>query len=100
MQGRVQELSSGFRVKSLDEPCGVLEVGKQHGDLLALAFESTAGSYNFLREIRWGIVEGCGGGRCSVWGRGGGRVSDPDQHFAILIGRKPLALDQFDGQVF
>ena len=39
MQGGVQELPGGFRVESLDEPCGVLEVGKQHGDLLALAFQ-------------------------------------------------------------
>ena len=38
VQSRVEELLGGFGVKIADEFGGVLEVGKQHCDLLALAF--------------------------------------------------------------
>src|SRR5262245_23466073 len=43
LDGGVQELLRRLGIESLDEPGGVLDVGKEHGDLLALACE--AGTY-------------------------------------------------------
>jgi len=42
-----------------------LEVGKQDGDLLALAFEGAARGENLLGKIGWGVGE-----RCAVLGAG------------------------------
>jgi hypothetical protein len=85
-----------FGVEVTDQLCGALEVGKQHGDLLALPFQGTAGGQDFLREIGGRVGEGCRGGR---WGHGGSRgcgsVPNPDQYGTVLIGGEPLALDQF-----
>ena len=39
----------------LDQLRRALEVGKQHGDLLAFAFQRTAGGEDFLREIGRGV---------------------------------------------
>jgi hypothetical protein len=44
VDGRIEELLSGFGIKTTDELRRVLEVGKEHGDLLALAFQGGAGS--------------------------------------------------------
>src|SRR4029450_3503147 len=33
LQGRIEELLRGFGIEATDEFCGVLEVGKKHGDL-------------------------------------------------------------------
>ena len=52
MQGRVQELPGSFWVESLDEPRGVLEIGKQDGDLLALAFQVSTGSADLFAQVR------------------------------------------------
>src|SRR5262249_5586402 len=69
LQGRVQEPLGSFRVEIADQFRGAFEVGKQHRDLLAFAFERAAGGEDFLRQIRRGIG---GGGRRGGGARGGG----------------------------
>lgn len=41
----------GLRIGLLGERAKADHIGKEHGDLLALAFQRTAGSQNFLCEI-------------------------------------------------
>ena len=53
----VEELLGGFGIKAADEFRRVLEVSKQHGDLLALAFEGAAGGEDFLGEIGGRVAE-------------------------------------------
>src|SRR5262249_35601315 len=78
------------------------EVGKQDCDLLALPGQSAAGGENLLREIRWGVGEGCLA-RALHGHRGdggtGASATRPDQYFPVLIGGEPLALDQFNLQI-
>ena len=50
-QDRVEELPGLLRVTLGQQFHGALEVGKQHGDLFALAFQGTAGRENLLGEI-------------------------------------------------
>ena len=69
VQGRIEELLGGFGVEVADQFRRVLEVGKQHGDLLALAFQGAAGRENFLGQIGRGVgrgVSGAGGDRGSA----------------------------------
>jgi hypothetical protein len=62
LQGRIEELLRGFGIEATDEFCGVLEVGKEHGDLFALAFQSGAGGENLVGEMGRGV-----GQRRGVW---------------------------------
>jgi hypothetical protein len=43
VDGRVQKLLGGFRVEVFDQLGRVFDVGKQHGHLLAFAFQGSAG---------------------------------------------------------
>jgi hypothetical protein len=56
VDGGVEELLGGFRVEAPDEFRRVLEVSKQHGDLLALAFKGGFGCQDFFREIDGGVA--------------------------------------------
>ena len=67
LQRGIEEALRGFGVEVTDQLRRALEVGKEHRDLLALAFQGTAGREDLLREIRGGIRQGCGRRRC--WGR-------------------------------
>ena len=58
---RIEELLGGFGIEVPDEFRRVLEVGKEHRDLLAFAFQGTAGGQDLLGEI---------GGRVGEWGDG------------------------------
>ena len=51
VQRRVQELAGLFGIEALDQLGRALEVGKEHRDLLALAFQGGAGRENFLGQI-------------------------------------------------
>jgi hypothetical protein len=51
LQGRIEESLGDFWIKVPDQLGIPFEVGKQHGDLLALALQGTAGRENFLGEI-------------------------------------------------
>jgi hypothetical protein len=70
-QGRVQKLTRLFGVKTLDQLRGPLDVGKQHGDLLAFPFQVATGSEDLLGEM--GRRIGLGGARPRF--RGAGRSS-------------------------
>ena len=58
-QHGIKELPGLLRIAIGQQFHGALEVGKQHGDLLALAFQRTAGGEDFLGEIGRGVGEGC-----------------------------------------
>ena len=97
LQGRVQELLRGFGVEATDEFGGVLEVGKQHRDLLTLAFQGRAGGQDLVGEMGRRI-----GQRGLVWDppwEGSGQVcrggTSPDQHAALLIHCQLLGIDEF-----
>jgi hypothetical protein len=51
LQHRVEELPGLLRVAVGQEFHRALQIGKQHRDVLALAFEGTPGGEDFLREI-------------------------------------------------
>ena len=54
VDGWIEELLGGFRVEVADELRGVFEIGKEHRDLLALAFQGRAGGEDFLGQI-WAV---------------------------------------------
>jgi hypothetical protein len=58
VDGGVEELLGGFRVEAPDEFRRVFEVGKQHRDLLALAFKGGFGCQDFLGEVGWCVCLG------------------------------------------
>ena len=97
----VEELPGLFRIAIGQEFHGAFEVRKQHGDLLALAFEGAAGGQNFLCQIGRGVRQwsllGWSRGRRSGWGGG---ITSPDQHFPILIHRHLFHLNQLHLEVF
>ena len=97
LQHRVKELASLCWVMVGQACHRALEVGEQHGDLLALAFQSAAGGQNLLGKIGGCVGEGRPD-RCFNWRGGHGvsrtRVTHPDQDCPVLIGREPLALDK------
>ena len=96
MEGRIEELLGGFGIEAPDEFGGVLEVGKEHGHLLALAFQGRAGREDLVGEMGWRVGQwrpllGWCGGAC----RGCARIPGPDQHFALVIDRELLGVDEF-----
>ena len=54
-QHRIQELAGLLRITIGQEFHRAFEIRKQHGDLLALAFEGAAGRQNLLRKIGGGV---------------------------------------------
>jgi hypothetical protein len=56
-QHGIEELARLFRIAVGEQLHGVLQVRKEHGDVLALAFQSAFGGEDLLREIGWGIGE-------------------------------------------
>jgi hypothetical protein len=98
VEGGIEELLGGFGIEAPDKLRRVLEVGKEHGDLLALAFQGTAGRQDLLGEI---------GGRVGERGRGlhglggGSRrgLTCPDQHGALLLNGTLVHLNDFHLQV-
>jgi hypothetical protein len=98
VDGGVEELLGGFRIKTTDEFRRVFKIGEQHRDLLALAFEASFGGQDFLGQIWRRIGKGCTRGRwCDRRGRAG--LTRPDQHGAILINRQLLDLDDLHLQI-
>ena len=106
VDGRIEELLGGFGIEAADEFRRVLEVGKEHGDLLALAFEGGTGRDNFLGEVRGGVgprpdVRWARPDRrrCGGWRRRCRHVAGPDQDVAILINGHLLGLDELDLEI-
>jgi len=95
LQGRIKEGLAGFWIEVTDQfgiPC---EVGKQHGDLLALTLHGAARGENLLGQIggRVGKRRLCGCLRSRGGWRRGARVPGPDQDAAVLIDRYALVVD-------
>ena len=55
LQHGIEEAPGLFGIALRQEFHGALEIGKQHGDLLALAFEVAVGSQDFLSQVPGGI---------------------------------------------
>jgi hypothetical protein len=88
LQHRIKELPGLLGIAVGQQLHGAFEIREQHGDLLALPFEGTAGGEDVLGEIRRGIgawatrlVDGCGSPRR----RGRMGCSSPDQATALII---------------
>ena len=96
-QGGVQQGAGLFRVETGDEFGGALDVGKEHRDLLALAFKSRTRRQNFLAEMRRGVGQRRAFRRADRRWRG---VSGPDQDGVVLVGSQLLGLDDLDLEVF
>jgi hypothetical protein len=71
VQGWVKEPPGLFRIKARDQLRGALNIGKQHGDLLALALQVATRGQNFLSQMFGGV--GCRGYKL---GRHGGPRPD------------------------
>jgi hypothetical protein len=101
LQHGIEELPGLFGITVGEQLHRALQIGKQHRDLLTLAFQGTTRGENFLCEIRWGVSErrllrglaGHSGGGSGV------SIARPDQDVAPLIDRQALALDEFILQI-
>ena len=69
-QDGIEELPGLLGVALGQQFHGAFEVGKQHGDLLALAFQGTAGGEDLLSQIGWRVAEGAGRRWRRCWSRG------------------------------
>jgi hypothetical protein len=58
LQDGVEELPGLLRVAVRQQFHRALEVGKQHGDPLALPFQGAFGNEDLLGQIGWGVREG------------------------------------------
>jgi hypothetical protein len=83
LQHGVQELAGLLGIAIGQQLHRALEVGKQHRDLLALAFEGCFRGQDLLGEMCGGVYLRCLGSRCEWWGCDGrGR---PGQRGAAVI---------------
>ena len=57
VDGGVEELLGGLRVKARDEFRRVLKIGKEHRHLFALAFKGAAGVQDFLGQEPRGLPQ-------------------------------------------
>ena len=99
----IEELLRSFGIEAPDQLRRVLEVGKEHRDLLALAFQGGAGREDLFGQVWWRVGEQGLGLRRRGSGGGGSRrrsVARPDQDVAPLIDCQALALDEFVLQIF
>src|SRR5215510_13394624 len=80
-----------------------LQVRKQHRDLLALAFQGTAGEQDLLREIHGRVGEGClldgPRQRCDSCGRGA-RVTGPDEASPRIVAYFGVGIEEFGLHIF
>src|SRR5262245_28340892 len=103
MNRRIEKFLGLFRVEVPNKFGRVFEVGKQDGDLLAFAFEGTAGGEDFLREIRGRVGEGClldgPHRRCDSGGRGA-RVTGPDEASPRIVAYFGVGIEEFGLHIF
>jgi hypothetical protein len=102
LQHRVEEPPRFLGIAVGQQLHGAFEVCKQHGDLLALAFQDAFGGQDLLGKIRrgvgeWETVLATDWGSCRVGGGDLGTV--PDQDTAFFIHRQALPLDEFGFQI-
>ena len=55
LQDRVEDLASLLRVAVGEQLHRALEIGEEHGDLLALALQGGLGGEDLLREVPWRV---------------------------------------------
>src|SRR5262249_29162134 len=94
----VEELAGFFGIPVGEELHGALQVGEEHRDLLALAFESALRVEDLLSQMR-GRVRAWGTLWFAGWHRSRRRTTDPDQHFAVLVDSQTLGVDEFSLQI-
>ena len=99
-KARIEEALGVFGVEVANQLDRAFQVGKQHGDLLALAFQGTAGGEDFLRQIGWGVGQGC------LWRGRYGATGAAMRCHPSRPGPRPssstasaCALDEFDFQI-
>ena len=103
LQHRIEELARLFRIAVRQQFHRALEVGKQHGDLLAFTFQRAAGGQDLLGEVWWRVGQrraflvwrGRGDGN-----RGRGEVAGPHQPPARFIGDLLMSKEERVFQVF
>ena len=87
LQGGIEELLGVFGIEVANQLRRAFEVGKEHRDLFALAFQGASGGEDLLGQIGRGVGQGrwaaVAGGVVDVAGGGGG--TSPDQDVAPLI---------------
>jgi hypothetical protein len=98
VESGIEELLGSFGIEAADELRRVFEVGKQHGDPLAFAFQGTLRGQDLLGEIRRGIRPWstrlvCGQGRS--WRRSRTGCSGPDQAMAVVLDRVGVGIEKF-----
>ena len=99
LQHRVEELTGFFGVTVGQQGQGAFEVGKQHGDVLALAFQGGARGQDLLGQMgRHGRKDGVG--LCLDGRRWRPRCPSPDQDVPSLVAGKFLCFDEFGFEVF
>ena len=100
-QDGIEELPGLLGIPLSQEFHGAFEVRKQHGHLLAFAFEGTAGGEDLLCQVGGCVgqrgTHGRLGDRC---GGGRHRHPPPDQYPALFIHGQALAVNEFILEVF
>ncbi len=102
LQHRIEQLPRLFRVAVGQQLHGAFEVGKQHRDLLTLAFKGAARGENLLREIGRGVRQWRPSRRLSPrrggWGRGMGGVR-PHNALLVLADRISVGIAQLSEEI-
>ena len=103
VDGGIEELLRGFGVEATDEFRRVFDVRKQHGHLLAFAFQRLAAGADLVAEMGWrvgqrGLLQhmssGSRGGQSRCW------CPSPDQHVTVLVQRQFFGMDEVLFKVF
>jgi hypothetical protein len=98
VEGGIEEGLDRFVIEVPNQFRRAFEIGKQHRDLLPLAFQGAFSRADLPGQIGRRVAEGSPD-RCVDRGGGPGgshlRVTRPDQNVAPLIDRQALALDEF-----
>ena len=99
-QHGIEELAGLLRIAVRQQLHGALEVGKQHRDLLAFAFQGTARGEDLLRKIGRGVGEW----RRGAAGRGGhcgnrASVACPDQATPRVVTYLWMGIEEFVFQI-
>ena len=103
LEHRVEELLRFLGVAIGEQLHRAFEVGKEHGDLFAFAFERTAGGQDLLGEVWWRVGQRRAFLVWRGWGdgdRGRGEVAGPHQPPARFIGDLLMSKEERVFQVF
>jgi hypothetical protein len=102
LEDGIEELSCLFWITVSKEFQRAFEVRKEDSDLLAFAFEGTAGGQDLLREIRGRIGEGgLRGWRHDGRSSGGRRrgLTRPEQPLPGIVTHLRMGIEEFGGEI-